>query len=271
VTTLSFSFYGAEGGEKKESSSVVGNYYLKFSSGYAVTSWENSPITVDQKYLAPPIFRLDLGGVAEIYEFRYSAGYVRGMGAIISSDQMLHMNLKIVTLAAGGEIVWPTASDESKLKDTQYYRGSLGFVGRVTVDLLLADIYAEYRQRTLSDTPLIKIEGIETSIGHEYDRFTKLGATFSLLGLKALGEVTWIKLGNTAILSKEFSTTLPEDDIFRITLGGGLSIGRIELLIKYQRLLDIEDEVAYLYQSTHLSPDYLMSKNTIFVEAVWKF
>ncbi len=265
--------YAEEGGEKKESGDK-GRYFVKIGSGYAVTSWEDSPFTVDQKYLAPSLLRLDIGGISGFYEFKNSVGFIRELGVVFSTDQMFHINFKIVTLAAGVEFVLMkgiVTSDDSKLKNTQYYRNSLGMVGRVTLDLLLADLYLEYRQKTPVDTRLAKMEGMETIIGHEYDRFTKLGATISLLGLKALGELTWIKLGNSAVLSKEFSTALPEDDLFRITVGGGLSIGRMELLLKYQRILEIEDEVAYLYQATHLFPDYIMSKNTIFVEAVWKF
>lgn len=270
--TSSFKTFGAES-ESKSSSSK--SYRLKVASGYSISDFETPPFNVKKDELTPPILTLGLGATWDKsigqLNMDTSLAFVEFFDPVVSFELSLLFNFSFLKFGGGAEVILASFGDDNKFKDTHFDNAYYGYYLNVLFDLYIFEIYGEFRQRELFDSVLTKLEGIETQIGHSGDTFLKLGAKTSLLGISAMAEITNINLGITSIVSKEFSYKIKSDNVVRATLGGGIGIGSLELWLKYQRMLDIEDEISYLYQATYISPDYIMSKDTVFAELIWNF
>lgn len=266
----------ARGAEEKASSGKKMTFHLGLKKGVALKKFDETPLNYETDDLNPPLFGVDIFGEFlshRVFRFFFNidTAFIDFSSPFLYFDTGMGLHFRHFYIKAGPAFTMSMISSDP-YKDSHTDTSSIGTIVDMGVNFFIIEGGLVLRTLNIAQTDMKSFEGEETSIDHDSDQITRVKAKVHLGPIKLYGAHTTYSLGSTAIASKDFSFRISPQTIKQYTLGVGFATGRWELWAKYNALMDDpKDEIEYLYQAPHYHPDYLLAKESGFVEVLWKF
>lgn len=243
-------------------------------TGMAVTQFEGEPIGLDESKLVPPIltgkfewtpnlrakFQPDLRGAVSVLSGGGIYFYAQAGGWFDFPKFHLFFGGEVLTTLAGGDY------DETIV---DHY--GLGAYIKAGVPLGFLYPSLEIRYREITEAEVTNRESLTTYSDHEGDTIIRPALDVDLSFVKLWGALTFYRVGNTAIASKDFAIGIEESMFTIFSVGVGIPAFGGEVWVKLNRLEGVNDDVAHYYQVPQVYPDFLLAKESAFLEMRWNF
>ena len=246
-------------------------------SGFSFERWGQPPQDFEKKDFNPHKFnffyQLDLERTLWHHQFKLNFALLNFDSQTLYGNYQFSRKIQTIEglkLFGGFNILSNLNSSESRYEKTHFDFNSIGLFFGLKFHREWYQFYLARHANYVFNATVATFEGIDTEIGHESDGKTLIGGIFHFESLKFLTEYAFFDFGITSIVSKEFNFHIQELDIGRITLGIGYLRHKYELWLKFFQFSDIDDNTAIYYQAPHFTPDYLLSKRSMFLEFIWK-
>lgn len=192
-------------------------------------------------------------------------GYLAGGGGgIIFGGGGFRMDVGILyeeqILANGGD-----------LSDTFLDNSRVIALARARTPLPIGTGGVEVRAYWQFDTTVANREGQDTIASYSMGWVIRPYAEMNLGVLKARAEAGVHLLPRTVIASNDFAADLGGGTVFRPLAGAGVALGALEVWAKYALVTGVDDSVEHFYRAPHYVNDYLMARQTAFVEVKWVY
>ncbi len=253
--------------------------YLGVKTQARLKSWDKKPSQFEKGDFKPAPFTFYMGSVTS--QKQRALDWQASVSYLTSDSYYTHLELgwlsgrffsEMLRLGVGSEVFLSLFSDESKFHETAFDNDFWGI--QFLAEFYLSEqtkIYSRLKYRYMSESVISRTEDITTKTDHSTNTVFELGVKTSFNKLLLMLEYAHFNYSDTVILSKEFALRLSEDSVSRTSAGVGLKFGEVESWLKYSRLSDFEDEVSLYTMAPHFGPDYMLGKDKLELEVVWKF
>ena len=251
-------------------------FHLGIEKGFVANRWDDHPDEFEKGDLDTPTLSIKFGGKfsAKItdHKFGVQISYIDSDSKIVDHSYEVLINIKSLNLRLGNgvELTGDITSRDSKYRDSQFDAFKYGVYFKGEYDLSFNKFYLSLHFRKTENTTLAQMEGVETKIAHEFDDVTKLGVTSKLGFINVWAELARFSFGITSIASKEFLYRIDSDNAYRFGIGAGVILTDFDIWVRGYMFNDYDDQTAIYYQAPHFTPDYTLSKSSIFAELLWK-
>ncbi len=253
-------------------------HYLGIKSGIISEKWQEAPAGFSAKDLAPSKLAFFYGSSTQkkrielIHQESLSVfdKYSFILDALFDLSYDFQSDKKINSFL-GIELKIPFFTEDSIYNNSQMDHAQGGLHFGLDYRNELFKFYFDFHLRKVFTETLAELEGLKTEISHEFDNIYRFGILAKAGQVKLLAEYSLYDFGISTILSKEFFLQLPSQKINKILLGFGLIEKKYDLWIKFQQFSQSEDRLALLFQAPHFTPDYILAKQSYFLELKWKF
>jgi hypothetical protein len=153
--------------------------------------------------------------------------------------------------------------------DVFYWGPKMG-ISRKLTSILRAQLRGQFI--FTQQTELANFESLQTLIDH--NTTFVLSPLFTLHPIKSLeleASIDFFHLGATGIASKEFAFAIESQWVYRWNFGISYSFGDFIVRAVDSIVTGVKDSQAINYQAPYLSENYLLSKQVLKLEFVWKF
>jgi|GEM_PF-4973939 len=260
---------------KSDKNQRVRGLTLGFQTGRALNTFSGSPVGVENDSVQPPVLTGKFG-----FNPRYKALFQPLVNVAASILPGIGVSLY---LEAGALLDWPgfhlsggveraLIVDPGDYQDTVFDNSTDGAFIRGALPLGRFYPSLEIRKRTVEKAVIARKEGLPTYAQHEDDFLVRPALQVDLNPIKLQGSVTFYQAGNTAIGSNEFGLGLDASQFTIYTVGVGYQFTpKMLMWLRANQVDGIEDETAHYYQVPQLYPDFMLAKNSFFLEAQWTF
>ncbi|MBT4760215.1 MAG: hypothetical protein HOO06_00835 [Bdellovibrionaceae bacterium] len=268
ILLLTFIFFSLPALSETKSS----QYTLSLQKGFSLKEFERPPYGFESSHLLPPLITLNIKKDVPTSYWQVQLDFMSVGLPFINFDYggkfKLSPNLEFT---AGLGITLNNVIKTEPYKDSQfsYVAYSLFANGEYQLGPFL--IGTNFRFKEITETTLASFESKTTKIDHDSDYILSPYILVDVYILKLKGEYTLYQLGRTAIASDDFGYGYNSLSVGIAKLSVGIPLPKMTLWITYQKLDNISDETAFMYQAPHFSRDYLLAKEAAFANLTWRF
>ena len=254
------------------------NAYLGLKTGINLQEWDKTPTGFNSDQFSPPeatvLFGARKRGAQSLSDLEIQISVIDLQSQTFNFDldiQLLLGDGGNLNILYGLDFFAPIFQGNSKFDQTQFDHFRVGAHVGLGINNDLLDFYFTLGAKQVFTSTLANFEAVETEIAHDMNYIYTIGIKGKLQRLRLMGEFALTDSRQTTILSKEFFYRVPSEKTGRFTGGMGYIHDDYNIWIKFNSILNVDDQSAHFYNLPYFSEDYQMSKDSLFVEYMWKY